>query len=150
MKKTILLATAMLPVALFAQKEEITTNQYEVRRGERIGNCNGNKGYICEFVKTEQSITFMSKTISNQLRVAINISDLSEEEQQSWMGKPLKNIKPGETLIFNQEYYTELNPELVRDLKLDSEYKFIAKGEHIIKLNNNHIELLLNLCEKEE
>jgi hypothetical protein len=150
MKKTILLAAALLPGALFAQNKEITTNQYEIKRGERMGNCSGNKENICEFAKTEQSITFMSKTISNQLRISINISALSEEEQQSWLGKPLKDVRPDETLVFNQEYNTELNPELVRDLELDSKYRFIAKGEHIIKLNNNNIELLLNLCEREE
>lgn len=148
MKKTILLAAALLPGALLAQNEELTTDQYEVRRGERMGNCNGNKGYICEFPKTEKSFTFISKISSSQLRISIDVLNLTEEEQTGWLGKPLSEVRPDEELVFNQEYSVELNSELIRDLQLDPDSGFIAKGQHTIKLNGNKIELLLNLSDR--
>lgn len=146
MKKTILLAAAMLPVALFAQND-----QYEIVRGNKVGgNCQGNIASICDTGKitdAKNSIMTVSKINSRQILFSINVLKLSEEEQTSWLGKPLKEVKPEEEIVFDQQNSVALNTELIRDLKL--EVGFIAKGTHSIKLSkDNTIEILLNLSEK--
>jgi hypothetical protein len=86
MKKLIITSLLIAPYFLFAQQaNEISTDKYTTLRGERMGNCSGSKGNICGFEKKENSAVELSKEGATQLKISIDLSKISGEEQLGWL-----------------------------------------------------------------
>lgn len=150
MKKTLFVATFLVAsMSLFSQKTDLSTNEYTTLRGERMGNCSGSKGNICGFEKKENSAVELSKEGATQLKISIDLSKISGEEQLGWLGKPLKEVCPNEEILFVQEFKIPLDADLVRALNLESSYFFIAPGNYKMIVNKeNKLEIVLNLSNK--
>ncbi|TDS58205.1 hypothetical protein [Myroides indicus] len=148
MKKTFLIAAAMLPSVLLAQ------TQAEVKRGSRLGgDCSGSKSSICTIEKVQSMQSEANALISlhseKQILVVLDGLKLARDEQSVWLGRPVEEVAPMEELPFYQEESIDLNPELIRELRVNPKYMFIARGEHKIRLNRERqIELVLNLSDK--
>lgn len=147
MKRNLVLASALLPSLLFAQHTTSLDN-YTAKRGEKMGNCTGNKGNICEFEKSENpshSIT-LEKTSSKQLLMRVNLTGMDEAEEVNWLGKSVREIALDEKIYFNQDFKFELHPEIIADLGLDLTSSWIAKGSYLVAIKNNtHLEILFSL-----
>lgn len=149
MKISLFVALLLSPGLLFAQKIEKSTDQYTASRGEGYGNCTGSKGNICGFEKMENSAIVLSKETSSQLKISIDLSKISDEEQLGWLGKPLKEIRPNEEISFLQEFKIPLDADLVRALNLEANYFFIAPGNYKMTVTQeNKLEIVLNLSNK--
>lgn len=148
MKKLLIVSLLLIPCLLFAQKTDTSTSDYTVLRGERMGNCSGNKGNICGFEKKQNSAVVLSKETSSQLKISIDLSKLSDEEQLGWLGKPLKEVRPNEEIPFLQEFKIPLSLDLVSALNLELNYMFIASGSYKMKIQENRIEILLDLTNR--
>lgn len=150
MKKTLFVATFLVAsMPLFSQKTDLSTNEYTTLRGERMGNCSGSKGNICGFEKKENSAVVISKETATQLKISIDLSKLSNEEQVGWLGKTLKEVRTNEEIPFLQEFKIPLDADLVRDLNLESNSFFIAPGNYKMTVNQeNKLEIVLNLSNK--
>ena len=145
MKKLLIVSLLLIPCLLFAQKTDTSTSDDTVLRGERMGNCSGNKGNICGFEKKQNSAFILSKETSSQLKISIDLSKLSDEEQLGWLGKPLKEVRTNEEIPFLQEFKIPLSLDLVSALNLELNYMFIASGSYKMKIQENRIEILLDL-----
>ena len=146
MKKLLISTLLFIPCLLFAQKTDLSTSEYDTLRGERMGNCSGNKGNICGFEKKENSPVVISKVTDTQLKLSIDLLKLSNEEQLGWLGKALKEVRPNEEISFLQEFKISLDADLVRDLNLESNYFFIAPGNYKMMIKQeNKLEIVLNL-----
>lgn len=150
MKKLIITSLLIAPYFLFAQQaNEISTDKYTTLRGERMGNCSGNKGNICGFEKKENFAFVLSKEGATQLKISIDLSKISEEEQLGWLGKPLKEVRTNEEISFVQEFKIPLDADLVRALNLEANYFFIAPGNYKMRVTQeNRLEIVLNLSNK--
>lgn len=148
MKKLLILTLLIMPCIIFAQKTDLSTSEYTILRGERMGNCSGNKGNICAFEKKQNSAVVLSKETFSQLKISIDLSKLSDEEQLGWLGKPLKEVRPNEEIPFLQEFKIPLSLDLVSALNLELNYMFIASGSYKMKIQENRIEILLDLTNR--
>lgn len=148
MKKTLLLASALLPGILVAQDNLVMYN-YSVKRGEKIGNCSGNKGNICEFEKTGNKTKIsLSLSSPDRLQMTVDLDGSSLEEKNSWVGKSWDAIEPGEAIYFHQKYPVNLNPLLINELNLDPNFSKIEPGEYLLAIGQNTITVVFKLIAK--
>ncbi len=148
MKKTLLLASALLPGILVAQ-DNLVMHNYSVKRGEKIGNCSGNKGNICEFEKMGNKTKIsLSLSSPDKLQMTVDLDGSSLEEKNSWVGKSWDAIEPGEAIYFHQKYPANLNQELIAELQIDSAFSQIAPGEYLLAIGQNTITIVFKLIAK--
>lgn len=148
MKKTLLLAAALLPGILAAQ-DSLILNNYSVKRGEKIGNCSGNKGNICEFEKTGNKTKIsLAMESHDRIQMGIDLAGASLEEKNSWIGKSWDSVEPGELLYFHQEYAVSLHPQLIAELQLDPNFSQIAPGNYLLVIGQDKITVIFRLIAK--
>ncbi|NBL65073.1 hypothetical protein GV828_07660 [Flavobacterium sp. NST-5] len=150
MKRKFLLASVLLPSFLAAQQTTSLDN-FVARRGEKMGNCTGNKGNICEFEKIDdpsQSIT-LEKQSNTTLLMRVDLTGLGDKEEVNWLGKSLSEVNSGEEIYFTQDFNFELHEEIISGLYLDQNSNCIAKGKYLITIKGNtHLEILFSLTSK--
>lgn len=147
MRKNIVVIAAMLPVSLLAQSKP-SVDQYEVKRGEKIGNCTGNKGNICEFEKIEgtSSIT-LSRHTTDQIVLTVDFSKMNEVEKKSWLEDKNSISYREDKIYFVQNTPIQIQPELLKDLHIDTHLDKIAEGDYPITLVEDRLSIIFNLTQ---
>lgn len=142
MKKTILLATAMLPVALFAQNQPTElTEIYASGGGNYNRSCIGGTGRCNTntITKSEEKTNVIVRKLSeNQIELSIHKNDFSEEE--------LTQVLQDMNFVISES--TRIEESVLRELKIDPKFAFIAAGSYPVKLKDERFDITLPLSER--
>jgi len=142
MKKTILLATAMLPVALFAQNKIAVD---EDNLGRRFSDCIMS-GSVCDFSLSDKDISnaFAYKTGENSFILEIKASALTTEQQKGVLGKELKDIAVNEVVRCSIPDDMPVEETFARALGF-SGLKTIPSGLYPVKIEEDLIKIYFEL-----
>lgn len=142
MKKTILLAAAMLPVALFAQNQPTKlTEVYALGGGNHNRDCRGGGGRCFTDIITqseEKTNVIVRKLSENQVELSIHKNDFSEEE--------LNQILQDMNFVISES--TRIEESVLRELKIDPKLTFISAGSYPVRLKDERFDITLPLSER--
>ncbi len=140
--KALLMVILLLPLQLPAQ--EARAANYRI--GNAVQECRG-RG-LCDLSWSDdgtESRSQAGKLSASTFLLKISRQALSEADEINIVGKPLKEILPGETLYFNQPNELLLNGESLKGLKMSSESNSIAAGNYPLFVSPDYIEITFTL-----
>lgn len=142
MKKTILLAAALLPGALLAQNQPTElTEVYVSEGGYYKRDCRGGTGSCPDdrITKSEkESNVIVRKLSENQIELSIHKNDFSEEE--------LNQILQDMNFVISES--TQIEESILRELKIDPKLTFISAGSYPVKMKDDRFDITLPLSER--
>jgi len=146
MKITPLLLLLLFPLLTIAQQNRTTTSY---RFGNAAQECRG-RG-LCDFSSDDsgsEAKGLAGKVSANQVSLTINRNSLSESDQFSIAGKLLKDIRPNETVYFEQPRSLSISPQTLYNIKVGSGNSFIAARNYPLVITPDAIEITLTLSSK--
>lgn len=142
MKKTILLAAALLPGALLAQNQPTGLAEvYVSEGGNHNRDCRGGGGRCNRDIITQSNTetnVIVRKLSENQIELSIHKNDFSEEE--------LNQILQDMNFVISES--TRIEESVLRELKIDPKLTFISAGSYPVKLKDERFDITLPLSER--
>lgn len=143
MRKLLLLVAVLLPMFIVAQNEPKTevAEVYVTGGGNHNRSCIGGTGRCTGDIITQSekpSNVIVRKLSENQIEISIHKNDFSEKE--------FENVLQDMTFVIDEN--TRIAPSILRELKIDSNFGFIAIGSYDMRLEDDWFDIVLRLSEK--
>ncbi len=145
MKKTILLAAALLPGALLAQNQPTKpiVEVYASGGGNHNRGCTGGGGRCIgdNITRSEkESNVIIRKSGENQIEFSIHKDDFSEEELEM----TLKEM----VFVISKDSHIKIEESILNELDIKTNLVFVSAGNYPMRFNNDRFEIILLLSEK--